>query len=69
MKIWTYKKLTEQTEQQIKILMKQASEEPDHEMRSVFRGFAKGAYLLWVSITLCSQNDGDDERLQKLTKD
>jgi hypothetical protein len=58
MKSWSYKSVTQAAEAQIKSLMDSDSDD--------IKVMAEGVYILWNSITLGWQNDGDGQRLWDL---
>lgn len=67
MKIWTYISVTEEAEHRIVTLMEEASQLSGDEAR-LHQQWAYGAYLMWDSLTVGWQKDGDSERMQALTE-
>lgn len=66
MKSWSYKKITQKAEEEITSLMRPGNDEEFD--RKVRRNWAYGVFLGWRSLTMGYMNEGDYERLQKLTE-
>lgn len=74
MKSWSYKQITENTEQQIKWFMEQArntTPEPDRGNfnKWMWRSWAQGALASWERLTCGWQKEFDSERMQALAID
>jgi hypothetical protein len=66
-KRWTYRQITDAAEEQIKLAIKEADENPD--LGYLYRQRANGAYELWFKLTQGWINDGDIGRLRDLMKE
>jgi len=67
MSTWNYAQLTAEAERKITAWMTESRNRPFDEAR-LYRNWAYGAYLLWSSMTIRHQNEGDDARLLALTE-
>lgn len=67
MKTWSYKEITERTENEIQQLMEQSRTAKDKFEERLFRDWAYGVFIGWRNLTSGWMNDGDFERLESLT--
>lgn len=65
MKTWSYKAITEKTEQQIASLLESAAGRPAEEAR-IYQAWAYGAYMLWDQVTVGWRGNGEGERMKAL---
>lgn len=68
MKTWSYKEITEKAERRITELVTQALKQQDKYTEKFLLDSAFGVYLFWSGLTSGWQDEGDDERLESLTK-
>lgn len=68
MKNWSYKQVTESTEQQIASLAKSAAADGrgDAFSQQLYKGWAYGVYMGWNALTMGWQSPGDGERLEAM---
>lgn len=65
----SYKQITEATETRIKKFMGTARKHlKGSDEQQLYLHWAYGAYILWSDLTLGWQKDGDDEKMEALTK-
>jgi len=65
-RVWTYRELTTQAENDIGRFMKQAASSSG-DQSAVYKCWAYGAYIMWTHLTHDLREDDDDEtRLKRL---
>jgi hypothetical protein len=67
-KRWSYKEITTFAEASIRRFMASAQKASTAEERMWYRACAYGAYMGWYHLTCGWQENGDSERLDKLTQ-
>ncbi|CAE6820997.1 hypothetical protein R70006_06196 [Paraburkholderia domus] len=67
-KRWSYTAITNATEVKIIRYMTEARETTDAAKRHMLTCMAYGAYSGWYELTVGWQKDGDDQRLETLTR-
>jgi len=67
-KSWSYKEVTTHSENQIRDFMESSIRQNTDRKQLQHRSWAWGVYLSWFRLTYGQQVEGDNERLENLTK-